>query len=186
MYVLFITIFYTFTTTFKLQYIMKRNLFALSLILFVSVFAQAPQTLPNITLKDVNGKNKNVADYAKTGRITVINFWATWCTPCKKELTNINENLLESWKEKYNVDLVAVSIDNARNVLKVKPYVDGQAWEFDVLLDVNEDLKRALNVNNVPYTILLDKKGNIVWKHEGYVEGNEYILDEQIKKYAAM
>jgi len=82
--------------------------------------------------------------------------------------------------------LVAVSIDNAKNVLKVKPYVDGQAWDFDVLLDVNEDLKRALNVNNVPYTILLDKKGNIVWKHEGYVEGNEYILDEQVRKYAEM
>ncbi len=98
---------------------MKRILLALSLILFVTVFAEAPQTLPNITLKDVNGKNKNVADYAKTGQITVINFWATWCTPCKKELTNINDNLLESWKEKYNVNLVAVSIDNAKIHLKI-------------------------------------------------------------------
>lgn len=164
----------------------KRAILPFALILFITVWAQAPQTLPNITLKDVNGKNKNVSDYSKSGRVTVISFWATWCTPCKKELTNINDNLLETWREKYKVDLVAVSIDNAKNVLKVKPYVDGQAWDFDVLLDVNEDLKRALNVNNVPYTILLDKKGNIVWKHEGYVEGNEYILDEQVKKYAAM
>lgn len=165
---------------------MKRSLLSIAVLLFITAIAQAPQTLPSVVLKDVTGKNKNVADYSKTGKVTVINFWATWCTPCKKELTNINDNLLESWREKYNVDLVAVSIDNAKNVLKVKPYVDGQAWDFDVLLDVNEDLKRALNVNNVPYTILLDKKGNIVWKHEGYVEGNEYILDEQIKKYAAM
>ncbi len=165
---------------------MKRSLLSIALLVFVTAIAQAPQTLPSLVLKDVNGKNKNVADYAKTGKVTIINFWATWCTPCKKELTNINDNLYETWKDKYNVDLVAVSIDNAKNVLKVKPSVDGQAWEFDVLLDVNEDLKRALNVNNVPYTILLDKKGNIVWKHEGYVEGNEYILDEQVKKYAAM
>lgn len=165
---------------------MKRLLLSLGLVLFLSVMAQNNQTLPSITLKDVNGKNKNVADYSKTGRVTVISFWATWCTPCKKELTNINDNLLDTWRTKYNVDLVAVSIDNSKNVLKVKPYIDGQAWDFDVLLDVNEDLKRALNVNNVPYTILLDKKGTIVWKHEGYVEGNEYILDEQVKKYAAM
>lgn len=165
---------------------MKRAIFSIALLLFFTAIAQNTQTLPSIVLKDVNGKNKNVSDYSKTGKVTVISFWATWCTPCKKELTNINDNLLESWREKYNVDLVAVSVDNSKNVLKVKPYIDGQAWDFDVLLDVNEDLKRALNVNNVPYTILLDKKGNIVWKHEGYVEGNEYILDEQVKKYASM
>lgn len=165
---------------------MKRLSVSLALIIFLTSYAQSPQTLPDLVLKDVNGKNKNISDYSKSGKVTVISFWATWCTPCKKELTNINDNLLETWREKYNVTLVAVSIDNAKNVLKVKPYVDGQAWDFDVLLDVNEDLKRALNVNNVPYTILLDKKGNIVWKHEGYVEGNEYILDEQVRKYAEM
>ncbi len=165
---------------------MKRLSVSLALVIFLTSYAQSPQTLPDLVLKDVNGKNKNISDYSKSGKVTVISFWATWCTPCKKELTNINDNLLETWREKYNVTLVAVSIDNAKNVLKVKPYVDGQAWDFDVLLDVNEDLKRALNVNNVPYTILLDKKGNIVWKHEGYVEGNEYILDEQVRKYAEM
>ncbi|MCU0423208.1 MAG: TlpA family protein disulfide reductase [Bacteroidia bacterium] len=165
---------------------MKRMSLSIALVLFLTAIAQNNQTLPNLVLKDVNGKNKNIADYAKSGNVTVISFWATWCTPCKKELTNINDNLLETWREKYNVTLVAVSIDNAKNMLKVKPYVDGQAWDFDVLLDVNEDLKRALNVNNVPYTILIDKTGKIVWKHEGYVEGNEYILDEQVKKYATM
>ena len=134
---------------------MKRLSVSLALIIFLTSYAQSPQTLPDLVLKDVNGKNKNISDYSKSGKVTVISFWATWCTPCKKELTNINDNLLETWREKYNVTLVAVSIDNAKNVLKVKPYVDGQAWDFDVLLDVNEDLKRALNVNNVPYTILL-------------------------------
>jgi len=132
---------------------MKRLSVSLALVIFLTSYAQSPQTLPDLVLKDVNGKNKNISDYSKSGKVTVISFWATWCTPCKKELTNINDNLLETWREKYNVTLVAVSIDNAKNVLKVKPYVDGQAWDFDVLLDVNEDLKRALNVNNVPYTI---------------------------------
>lgn len=158
----------------------------LALLLFVGAFIQAQntQTLPDLTLKDVNGKNKNVADYGKSGKITVISFWATWCTPCKKELTNINDNLLDEWRSKYNVQLVAVSTDNSKNVLKVKPFVDGQGWEFDCLLDVNEDLKRAINATIIPHTLLIDQNGRIVWTHTGYVEGDEFILEEQIKKLA--
>jgi cytochrome c biogenesis protein CcmG/thiol:disulfide interchange protein DsbE len=146
--------------------------------------AQNTQTMPEIVLKDVNGKNKNVADYSKTGKITVISFWATWCTPCKKELTNMSD-LYDDWKEKYGLELVAVSTDNSRNVPKVKPFVDGQGWEFDCLLDINEDLKRALNAPIIPYTILLDQKGNIVYTHTGYVEGDEFMLEEKIKSLMA-
>ena len=103
---------------------MKRLSVSLALVIFLTSYAQSPQTLPDLVLKDVNGKNKNISDYSKSGKVTVISFWATWCTPCKKELTNINDNLLETWRDKYNVTLVAVSIDNAKNVIKVKPYVD--------------------------------------------------------------
>jgi len=145
------------------------------------LFAQEQkQTLPDLNLKDVNGKVVNVKDYAKKGKIVIISFWATWCTPCKKELNNINE-LYEEWKSKYDVIVVAVSIDNARNVMKVKPYVDGQAWPFDVLLDVNSDMMRAMNVVNPPHTFLLNKEGNIVYSHTGYLEGDEFTLEEKIK-----
>jgi peroxiredoxin len=138
------------------------------------------QTLPDLNLKDVNGKVVNVKDYSKKGKIVIISFWATWCTPCKKELNNINE-LYEEWKTKYDIIVVAVSIDNARNVMKVKPYVDGQAWPFDVLLDVNSDMMRAMNVVNPPHTFLLNKDGNIVYSHTGYLEGDEFSLEEKIK-----
>lgn len=163
---------------------MRKKILSILLVIAVSAFAQNSQTLPNITLKDVNGKNKNVSDYSKSGKITILSFWATWCTPCKKELTNINDNMLDEWKTKYDVELVAVSTDNSKNVLKVKPFVDGQGWDFDCLLDVNEDLKRALNAPMIPYTVLLDKTGKIVWTHTGYVEGDEFVLEEQIKKLA--
>jgi peroxiredoxin len=149
-------------------------------------FAQNNQTMPEVVLKDVNGKSKNTSDYSKNGKITIISFWATWCTPCKKELTNINDNMLEDWKAKYDVELVAVSTDNSKNVLKVKPFVDGQGWKFDCLLDVNEDLKRALNAPLIPYTVLLDRKGNIVYTHTGYIEGDEFMLEEKIKAVAGV
>lgn len=137
-------------------------------------------TLPNLSLKNLSGENINVQQYGKTGKITIISFWATWCSPCKKELSNIND-VLEDWQKKYNVELVAVSTDNSRNTVKVKPYVDGQGWEFPVLLDINEDFKRAVNAPSIPFTMLIDQKGNVVYTHIGYVEGDELTLEEKIK-----
>jgi thiol-disulfide isomerase/thioredoxin len=129
----------------------------------------------------MNGKKVNVADYGKSGKITILSFWATWCIPCKKELANMAE-LQEDWAKKYNTQIVAVSIDDSRNTTKVKPYVDGQRWEYEVLLDVNQDLKRNLNIPSVPFTILVDSEGKIVYTHSGYTEGDEYVLEEQIQK----
>jgi cytochrome c biogenesis protein CcmG/thiol:disulfide interchange protein DsbE len=136
--------------------------------------------LPSLVLTDINGKKVNVADYGKNGKITVISFWATWCSPCKKELNNISY-MYEDWQEDYKMELVAISIDDVRNTSKVKTYVDGQAWEYDVLLDTNEDLKRMMNFQTVPFTVLLNKEGKIVYTHAGYVEGDEFILEEKIK-----
>jgi len=65
----------------------------------------------------------------------------------------------------------------------VKTYANGQGWDFEVLLDPNQDLKRALNFQTIPYTILVDKNGNIVYRHTGYIEGDEYLLEEEIKLY---
>ena len=66
--------------------------------------------------------------------------------------------------------------------MKVKPFVNGKGWEFDVLSDVNSDTKRALNYTNPPFTILVDQEGKIVYRHTGYVEGDEYNLEDEIKK----
>lgn len=163
---------------------MKKFILSFLLLGVISAFAQNGQTMPEIVLKDMNGKSKNVSEYSKSGKIVIINFWATWCTPCKKELNNIHESLYETWKNEYDVLLVAVSIDDARNVLKVKPYVAGQGWEYEILLDVNRDLLRALNGQNVPYTIVLDKTGKIVWSHNGYIEGDEFKLQDKLKELA--
>ena len=151
-----------------------------SMLLSLSSEAQEKQTLPDLVLKDMEGNNVNVQDYAKSGKVTIISFWATWCGPCKKELNNLND-LYDDWKKKYNVQIIAVTTDNARNTPKVKPYVDGQGWDFEVLLDINEDLKRALNAPNIPFTIVVDKDGKIVYSHNGYVEGDEVYLEEKLK-----
>ncbi len=171
---------------------MKRTFLSLAIIASVTILnAQTEKsaaekilgekTLPGITLNDVNGKQVNVADYAKSGKITVLSFWATWCVPCKKELTNMNDVYAE-WQKKYNVQIVAVSIDDSRSTAKVKPYIDGQRWNYEVLLDVNQDLKRQLNIQSVPFTLVVDQNGKIVYSHSGYVDGDEYVLEEELQK----
>ena len=136
--------------------------------------------LPSLVLNDIYGKKVDVADFGKNDKVTVLSFWATWCSPCKKELNNISY-LYEDWQDDYNMELVAISIDDVRNISKVKTYVNGQAWDYEVLLDTNEDLKRMMNFQTVPYTVLIDQNGNFVYTHAGYVEGDEYILEEKIK-----
>ncbi len=143
--------------------------------------ATATATLPSVTVKKLDGTAVNIQDYAKTGKITIISFWATWCGPCIKELDNIND-LYDDWQKKYGLQLVAVTIDDSRNIPKVQPFVTAKGWPYTILTDENKDLARACNVNNPPQTILLDQNGNIVYVHNGYVEGNEIELEAEIKK----
>ena len=173
---------------------MKKSIFAF---VFLSVIAIAnaqnektavekvlgERMLPSVTLSDMNGKQVNVADLGKSGKLTVLSFWATWCVPCKKELTNMAD-LYEEWQKKYNVQIVAVSIDDSRSTTKVKPYIEGQRLDYDVLLDVNQDLKRQLNIQSVPFTVVANASGKIVYTHSGYVDGDEFILEEELQKLA--
>ena len=77
--------------------------------------------------------------------------------------------------------VIAVSIDQAQNINKVKPLVDSNGWEYEVLLDPNSDFKRALGIQMIPYVLIVDGKGNIVYKHNGYTEGAEAELIEKVR-----
>jgi len=163
---------------------MKRILIITSLILssFIELYGQGAQ-IPSVMIKDINERPFNTADISNDGKPIIINFWATWCTPCKKELNNIAE-LYDDWREETGVKIVAVTIDDVRNVSKVEPYVDGKEWEYEILLDMNQDFKRAMSVNSIPHTFLVDKNQKIVWQSNTYVEGEEFHLYEMVKKVA--
>jgi thiol-disulfide isomerase/thioredoxin len=144
---------------------------------------QSSNSLPSIKLQNLKGELVDVSKYAQNNKLTVISFWATWCSPCKKELNNIAE-LYDDWKKDYGVEVVAISIDDSRQSAKVKSYVNSVKWPYDILLDMNEDMKRALNFQTVPFTILIDKKGKIVYRHNSYVDGDEYVLEDELKKHS--
>ncbi|NCA21915.1 MAG: TlpA family protein disulfide reductase [Crocinitomicaceae bacterium] len=136
--------------------------------------------IPSVSLKTMDGKTVNTAQLGLNGPV-VISFWATWCAPCKKELNAIQE-VYEDWQEKTGVTLVAVSIDDEKTKSRVPVDVNGKGWEYLILMDPNGDFKRAMGVNNVPHTFLIDKDGNIVYSHNNYAPGDEDKLYEEIKK----
>ena len=150
----------------------------LTLALFLGVVMAAEAQLPSVTLKSIDGKTVRTDTLSNGGKPFIIDFFATWCKPCNRELSAIAE-VYDEWQEETGVKVIAVSSDQAQNINKVKPLVDNHGWPYEVLLDPNSDFKRALGAQMIPYTIIVDGKGNIVYKHNGYTDGAE---EELIKK----
>lgn len=159
-----------------------RNLITLSFTAFLFINAAAQTTrMPSATVLTMDGRKVDTKTLSNNGKPIIVNFWATWCAPCKRELATIAD-VYETWQKETGVKLVAVSVDDARSTARVAPYVNGQDWDYEVLLDPNGDLKRALNVNNVPHTFLLNGKGEIVYQHNNYEPGDEQELYAKVKE----
>ena len=156
---------------------LRFSVFVLLLITVQSVFAQLPQ----VTLKTMDGKAVRVDTLSNGGKPFIIDFFATWCKPCNRELDAISE-VYADWQEETGVKIFAVSIDQGQNINKVKPLVDNHGWEYDVLLDPNGDLKRAFGIQMIPYVLIVDGQGNIVYRHAGYTDGEETELIEKVRE----
>ena len=162
---------------------MKRVMILVVLMVFGMAIEVSAQ-LPSVTLKDINGKTVTTDTLSNGGNPMIISFFATWCKPCNRELDAISE-VYEEWQEETGVKLVAISIDQAQNINKVKPLVDQHEWPFEtVLLDPNGEFKRQLGIQMIPYVLIVDGQGKIVYKHNGYTDGAEEELIEKIRSMA--
>ncbi|MDI1316685.1 TlpA disulfide reductase family protein [Flavobacterium sp.] len=157
---------------------MKNVLIALFFFIEITAFSQ--KQMPNISLSDIDGKKTSVTtDFVEKDKIYIFSFWATWCTPCISELDEMND-LQEEWKKTLPIEIVAISTDDSRTQKRIKPLVNGKGWEYKILLDSNQELKRALGIVNIPYTLVV-KNGVIVHIQNGYVPGSENELFEKLK-----
>ncbi|MBK7762761.1 MAG: TlpA family protein disulfide reductase [Bacteroidetes bacterium] len=159
---------------------MKKVVFSLMLALVsMASFAQT-QELPNTKIRDINGKQVSFNEAVEKGKLTLVSFWATWCIPCKQEIKNIKDKL-DGWKKEVDFNFMTISVDDSRSTAMVKTYAKSQGWTFPTYTDPNSDLKRSLNFQNVPFSIIVDQNGKIVYQHSGYEEGGEDELFEKLK-----
>jgi peroxiredoxin len=152
----------------------------LTFMLFICALGLSQNKLPSISLKNLEGTTVSITqNFIEKDKVYVFCFWATWCAPCIQELDAISE-VYDEWKSQVNVEVIAVSIDDARTNKRVKPLVNGKGWEYTILMDTNQDFKRALGISNPPITAVV-KNGEIVFTQNGHTPGSENQLLEQIK-----
>jgi len=166
-----------------------KNIFLILTIVFIYNFSvaqeiQANKKLPSVDIKNLDGKIVNSSSFSNNGKPIILSFWATWCRPCLKELTAIND-VYSDWKEETGVKLIAISTDDSKTVRNVAPLVNGKEWDFEFYLDENGDFKRAMGVNMVPHTFILNGNGEIAMQFTAFGEGGEKKLIEAVRKLIA-
>lgn len=143
--------------------------------------AFAQKNLPNVKVETLEGAEVSTSQILNDSIPVVLTFWSTICKPCITEHDAFTE-AYEDFKKEVDFKIVSISIDDRRNSSRVKSLIKGRGWPFEFYIDVNQDLKRAMNVNVQPQLFILDPKGNIVYSHTGYVPMGEEVVFEKLKE----
>jgi len=163
---------------------MKKILLPLFLFYFCSIaFSQTGsegiRKAPNFKLEDLSGETVELNGEIGDGPI-LLSFWATWCKPCIEEL-NEYKKIYSEYKDN-GFKMFAISTDNEKTVAKVKPFVSSKNFEFPVLLDTNSDVARLYYAQSMPYSVIINKEGFIVYSHLGYMRGDEENVKNKVSE----
>lgn len=125
------------------------------------------QQAPDFALKSSSGENLRLSEYR--GEVVMINFWATWCGPCRQEMPLLDE--LYSRYERVGFVLLGVNIDD--DPQRAMSMIDELGVEFPVLFDSTKDVSKLYDVNAMPVTVIVDREGKVRHVHHGYKPGYE-------------
>ena len=136
------------------------------------------RTIPEVTIKTLEGRDFQTTQFDNKGKPYVVSFWATWCRPCLKELNAIAD-IYPEWQD-LGFKLIAVSTDDARTRANIQPMVNGRGWEYEFYHDENGDFRRAMGVNSVPHTFIINGEGEIISQHTSFVDGMEWEMYDKL------
>ena len=140
------------------------------------------QVVLDIELRTIDGEYTTISDLSGD-RLTVLDFWATWCKPCMKSIPKLIE--LSDQYEESVVQFLGINIDSPRNLSKVSPLARTLDIPYPVLLDTEQELYNELLVASLPTLIVLDAYGEIVYVHEGFATGDETVIREELANLLA-
>ncbi len=136
----------------------------------------------NFTLPDLENRQRSFSEL-KGDRLTVIDFWATWCRPCLRAIPELN-TIHDLYREK-GVRVIGINCDGPRSASKVIPLSRSLQIKYTVLRDMDTDVMKNLNLSAFPTLVLAGSNGKILWVHEGFIPGDEETIKQQIEKYLA-
>ncbi len=148
--------------------------------LMLSTTLAYTQKVSNFELKDIDNKSRTFNEL-KGEKLTLIDFWATWCKPCTKAIPELNK-IYEMYRDK-GVEIIGINGDGPRSVSKVAPVSKALQIKYPVLIDLNASVKADLNVIVFPTLLIVNTEGNVVWVHEGFVTGDTEVIIAEIDKY---
>jgi cytochrome c biogenesis protein CcmG/thiol:disulfide interchange protein DsbE len=140
-----------------------------------SSFAQSYE----FELQDINGNNVKLSSLLDKGPV-MMSFWALWCVPCKEEMKEFN-GIYKNYKDSGFV-YVAINQDSPKSMAKVKSYIESKSYDFLVLLDTDLHVFETYGGQNLPFSVLLNKKGEVAKTYSGYLSGDEKKIEEDILK----
>ena len=155
---------------------MKLYYFILTFLLFVNLPAQ---TKINFSISTINNKKTELDKLYSKGPV-LVSFWALWCEPCKEEMRHLNQ-IYKRYKDR-GFTILGINQDSPKSVSKVRAYVASHNIDFPIALDPDFQYLQKMNGQSIPYSILFDTSGNIVYKNVGYLPGDEIKLEAKIMK----
>ncbi len=133
------------------------------------------RTAPDFALKSSSGENLRLSEYR--GDVVMINFWATWCGPCRQEMPLLDE--LYSRYQRVGFNLLGVNIDDdSRRAMQM---IEELGVNFPVLFDARKEVSKLYEVEAMPVTVLVDREGNVRYVHHGYKPGYEDKYLDQVR-----
>lgn len=158
---------------------MKRIIVFLVLAFMLSLTGRNYSQGYDFDLNDLEGNSVKLSELTKKGPVFV-QFWATWCIPCKEEMKVLNE-LWGKYKDSGFV-FVAISIDDQKSLSKVKPYIESKSYKFPVLYDTDKNVFSNFGGQDPPFSVFFDRNGSIYKTYSGYLQGDDAKLEGEIKE----
>lgn len=157
---------------------MRKSTLFLLLFLCISTL-KAGNSLSDFKLKDANNKYTKYSSL-KGEKLTIIDFWATWCKPCIQAVPKLNK-IYKTYKDR-GVALIGINTDSPRNSAKVKGFIKTYRMAYPVLRDPNSEVAKMFDVSGYPTLLILDEKDNVVFTHVGFRPGDEKKIEKEIEK----